>query len=44
MNLPEIKEDLFSKVNPMNFDLYDCVVKQGGELQIFAKIIRDKLI
>jgi hypothetical protein len=37
MKLPEIKDDLFQKVNPMNFDLYDCVVKEGGELYIFAK-------
>ena len=44
MKLPEIKEDLFNKVNPMNFDLYDCVVKEGGELFIFAKTVREKLI
>jgi len=37
MKLPEIKDDLFQKVNPMSFDLYDCVVKEGGELYIFAK-------
>ncbi len=44
MKLPEIKDDLFQKVNPMNFDLYDCVIKEGGELYIFARQIREKLI
>ncbi len=28
----------------MNFDLYDCVIKEVGELYIFAKQIRENLI
>ena len=44
MRLPEVKDELLAKANPMNFDLYKCAFGNGGELEAYATLIRKKLI
>lgn len=44
MQLPEVKDDLLRKSNPMNFDLHKCAATPGGELAFYAARIRDRLL
>lgn len=44
MKLPEVKEELLKRANPHLFDLYRCAFEQGGELQVYAEHIRQKLM
>jgi len=44
MLLPEVRNDLLRKSNPMNFDLYKCVFTEGGELAFYAERIRERLV
>lgn len=44
MQLPEVRNDLLRKSNPMNFDLYKCVFTEGGELAFYAERIRERLL
>ena len=42
--MPEVKNDMIFKTNPMNFDLYRCAFEEGGELAVYASFIRKRLV
>lgn len=44
MRLPEVKNELIRKANPMNFDLYRCAMSVNGELESYAEHIHSKLL
>lgn len=44
MRLPEVKDKLLRKANPMNFDLYKCAFEEGGELEMYAEYLHTKLL
>ena len=44
MLMPEVFDDLIHKSNPNQYDLYQCAFGEGGDLAVYADVIRTKMI